>query len=73
MAEVESRTFEGRSRDGLVTARADGSVKLIDLVVDADRLAEGAVVEGDVVEAVNTALDEAAGARTSAGYTMPSG
>ncbi len=73
MAEVESRTFEGRARGGLVTARADGTVQLIDLVVDADRLAETGDVEAAVIEAVNAALDEAAGRRISAGYILPSG
>ncbi len=73
MAEVESRTFEGHSRDGLVTARADGTLQLIDLEVDADRLADAADLETGVLDAINAAIDEAAGKRTSAGMIMPHG
>ncbi len=71
VAEVERQTFEGRSRDGLVTARATGSARLIDFEVDAGCDAEPARVKAAVLAAVNAALDKATHGRCMAMMLEP--
>lgn len=60
VAEVEQQTFEGRSDDGLVTARATGFVQLADVQLEPDRQAAPAAIKSAVIDAVNAALDTAA-------------
>ncbi len=64
LAAVEQQTFEGHSSDGLVTARALGTVHLTELEVMTDRRSKASSIKQSVIEAVNAAIREANHRRT---------